>query len=44
MGDLYSNRPERVKELTELFGEFIVDYLGCDDMTMEKIMEDYGIE
>lgn len=38
IGDLYSNRPERVKEWTGRFGEFTVDYLGCDDMTMEKVM------
>ena len=39
MEDLYGNRPGRVKEWTERFGELTVDYLGCDDMTMEKIME-----
>lgn len=39
IGDLYSNRPERVKEWIERFGEFIVDYLGCDDMTKEKSVE-----
>ena len=39
MGDLYRNRPERVKEWTERFDELTVDYLGCDDMTMEEIME-----
>ena len=44
MGDLYSRRPERIEKWTERFGELTVDYLGCDDMTMEKIMEDYGIE
>lgn len=37
--DLYSGRPERVKEYTERFGEFNVDYLGCDDMTLEKTLE-----
>ena len=37
-GDLYSRRPERVKEYTERFGEFNVDYLGCDSMTMEEII------
>lgn len=39
MGDLYSNRPERVKEWAERFGELTVDYLGCDDMTKEKSIE-----
>ena len=39
MGDLYGNRPERVKEWTERFGELTVDYLGCDDVTMEEIMK-----
>lgn len=39
MEDLYSNRPERIKKWTERFGELTVDYLGCDDMTMEKILE-----
>lgn len=38
MLDLYSRRPERVKEYTERFGEFNVDYLGCDSMTMEEII------
>lgn len=37
-GDLYSRRPERVKKYTERFGEFNVDYLGCDSMTMEEII------
>ena len=38
MGDLYSNRLARIKEYTERFGEFNVDYLGCDDITMEEII------
>lgn len=37
-GDLYSRRPERIKEYTERFGEFNVGYLGCDDMTVEEII------
>ena len=37
-GDLYSHRPERIKECTERFGEFNVGYLGCDDMTVEEII------
>ena len=44
MRDLYSRRPVRKRMWTKRFGELTVDYLGCDDMTMEKIMEDYGIE
>lgn len=39
MGDLYENRPERIKKYTERFGELEVDYLGCDDMTMAKLIE-----
>lgn len=39
MGDLYSNRPESVKKWTERFGELMVDYLGCDDMTQKKLLE-----
>lgn len=39
MGDLYENRPERIKKYIERFGEFEVDYLGCDDMTMERLVE-----
>lgn len=39
MGDLYENRPERIKKYTERFGELEVDYLGCDDMTMERLVE-----
>ena len=38
-GDLYERRPERIKEFTERFGEFTVDYLGCDDMTMGRLIE-----
>lgn len=38
-GDLYYRRPERITEFTERFGEFEVDYLGCDDMTMERLIE-----
>lgn len=38
-GDLYENRPERIKKYTERFGEFEVDYLGCDDMTMGRLIE-----
>lgn len=39
MADLYENRPERIKKYTERFGELEVDYLGCDDMTMERLVE-----
>jgi hypothetical protein len=39
MSDLYSNRPERMKEFAEKFGEFEVDYLGNDDMTMSELLE-----
>ena len=38
-GDLYSRRPERIKEFTERFGELSVDYLGCDTMTMGELIE-----
>ena len=38
-GDLYSRRPERVKEFTERFNGFSVDYLGCDSMTMGELIE-----
>ena len=36
--DLYHRRPERVKEFTERFGEFNVDFLGCDSMTMKELI------
>ena len=39
MGDLYTHRPERVKEYSEKFGTFEVDYLGSDEMTMEELMK-----
>lgn len=39
MGDLYNRRPERIKEWTERFGELTVEYLGHDDMTIERIFE-----
>ena len=39
MGDLYGKRPERIKEYLERFGEFTVEYLGHDDMTIERIFE-----
>ena len=39
MGDLYGRRPERIKEYLERFGEFTVEYLGHDDMTIERIFE-----
>lgn len=38
-GDLYYNRPERIKEFTEKFGVFEVDYLGNDDMTAEELFK-----
>ncbi len=38
-GDLYSRRPERIEEFTNRFGEFSVDYLGCDTMTMGELIE-----
>ena len=39
LGDLYKNRPERIKEFTDRFGDFEVNYLGHDDMTAEKLIE-----
>lgn len=39
MGDLYSNRPERIKKFAKKFGEFEVEYLGKDDMTMSELLE-----
>lgn len=38
-GDLYENRPERIKEFTERFGECECLYLGEDDMTFDKLIE-----
>lgn len=38
-GDLYTRRPERIREFTRRFGELEVDYLGCDDMTMGRLIE-----
>ena len=38
-GDLYENRPERIKEFTERFGECECLYLGEDDMTFGKLIE-----
>lgn len=37
--DLYSNRPERVKEFTEKFGTFEVSYLGSDSMTSDELLK-----
>lgn len=39
LGDLYERRPERIAEFTNRFGKFEVNYLGCDDMTMGKLIE-----
>lgn len=39
LGALYARRKERIEEFTEKFGTFEVDYLGCDDMTVDRIME-----
>ena len=39
MGDLYGRRPERIKEYLERFGEFTVEYLGPDDITIERLFE-----
>ena len=39
MGDLYGRRPVRKRMWTKRFGELAVDYLGCDDVTMEEIMK-----
>lgn len=39
LADLYERRPERIAEFTNRFGEFEVSYLGCDDMTMERLVE-----
>lgn len=38
-GDLYENRPERIKKYTERFGKCKCLYLGEDDMTFEKLLE-----
>ena len=38
-GDLYENRPERIKEFAERFGECECLYLGEDDMTFSKLIE-----
>lgn len=39
IGDLYENRPERIKEFTERFGECECLYLGEDDMTFGRLIE-----
>lgn len=39
LSDLYERRPERIAEFANRFGEFEVNYLGCDDMTMGKLIE-----
>jgi hypothetical protein len=38
-GDLYSNRPERVKEFTERFGEIEVKYLHETDLSEKELLE-----
>lgn len=38
-GDLYENRPERIKEFTERFGECECLYIGEDNMTFSKLIE-----
>lgn len=50
-GDLYYNRPERIREFAEKFGTFEVDYLGNDNMTQSELLKrnknfyaDYPIE
>jgi hypothetical protein len=40
-GDLYFNRPERVTEFTERFGEMQILHMGADDMTNEKLLTIY---
>lgn len=39
INDLYRKRPERIKEFVARFGEFNVDYLGCDDMTFNELIK-----
>lgn len=38
-GDLYLDRPERIKEYNDRFGEVEVLFLGDDEMTVDKILE-----
>lgn len=38
-GDLYADRPERIAEYTERFGELEVLFLGEDDMTNEELLD-----
>ena len=38
-GDLYTNRPERIKELNKKFGRVKILNLGDDKMTREKLIE-----
>lgn len=38
LGDLYTHRKERIKKFEDRFGEFSVDYLGRDEMTLEELL------
>ena len=38
LGDLYSHRKERIKSFEDRFGEFLVDYLGNDEMTWGELL------
>ena len=38
-GDLIEQRPERIKECKEQYGEYEVLFLGEDEMTLEKLNE-----
>lgn len=37
-GDLYGNRPERKEELSSVYNEVEVLYLGEDDMTIDTLL------
>jgi hypothetical protein len=37
-GDLYGNRPERIKEWTERFGELEVKFIDETDITVEELV------
>lgn len=38
-GDLYANRPERIKEWTKQFGELKVKYINQTDISEEQLHE-----
>lgn len=41
-GDLYYNRPERIKDLKERFGEVKVDFLKDTDISEEEMLKRNG--